>query len=411
MSASSDLPAIAGGQRAITTPPARRHRWGAPELTRLTAMVEQESLFYWQGPQTEAMLALFRERYPLAHCMPCSSGSAALHIAVAALQLEPGSEIIVPAITDMGSVIGMLYQQLVPVFADVDPLTGNLDPVDAATRITPRTKAIMPVHLAGNPCDMDAVKALAAEHGLAVIEDCAQAWGATWRGQMVGLHGDLACYSFNEFKHLSCGDGGVVGTNRGDLGTGLSKWGDKHYDRVAGGRNPPTLSPNYRISEPQAAVAAGQLERHDAIVQRRQELGRRLEAALAALRGIVMPGVLVPATSSFWFLLPQLDPAAVRVSRDEFAAALRAEGVLGQGAYLPSPVPEYDVFQRHDFFAGRWPLREAGLTTMDYRKVAFPQARALLAGNLTLTLHEEMTEDYLDQVAAAFAKLLRYYAR
>src|SRR5690606_9136588 len=103
-------------------------------------------------------------------------------------------------------------------------------------------------------------RALAEREGLAVIEDCAQAWGATWHGQLVGLRADLACYSFNEFKHLSCGDGGIVATGRDDLGAGLSKWGDKHYDRTSGGRNPPTLSPNYRISEPQAAVAAAQLE-------------------------------------------------------------------------------------------------------------------------------------------------------
>ncbi len=393
----------------ITEPPTARRRWGPAELARLTAMVEQESLFYWNGPQTAELLARFRALYPLRHCMPCASGTASLHIAVAALRLAPGSEIIVPAITDMGSVIGILYQQLVPVFADVDPITGNLDVSDAAGRITSRTRAIMPVHLAGNPCDMEAVLALAAEHGLVVIEDCAQAWGATWRGQPVGLWGDLACYSFNEFKHLSCGDGGLVGTNRDDLGVGLSKWGDKHYDRVAGGRNPPTLSPNYRISEPQSAVAAAQLERHDAIVARRRELGRRLAAALAGLPGLTVPAETPGGESSYWFLLPQMKPEAMRVSRDDFARALVAEGVLGQGAYIPSPVPGYDVFRRHDFFAGRWPLREAGLTDMDYSTLRFPQAEGLLARNLTITLHEGMTDDYVDAVAAAFAKLLAYY--
>ncbi|WP_221029721.1 DegT/DnrJ/EryC1/StrS family aminotransferase [Actomonas aquatica] len=410
MSAAENTPAAEGGEAIVQHACTRRRRWGAPELERLTAMVEQESLFYWDAPQTNELLRRFRELYPLEHCMPCSSGSASLHIAVAALQLPPGSEVIVPAITDMGSVIGILYQQLVPVFADVDPLTGNLDVSDAAGRITPQTKAIMPVHLAGNPCDMAAVMALAGEHGLAVIEDCAQAWGATWQGEKVGLQGDLACYSFNEFKHLSCGDGGIVGTNREDLGRGLSKWGDKHYDRVAGGRNPPTLSPNYRISEPQSAVAAGQLTRHDVIVARRQEMGRRLAAALAALPGLEVPAETPGGESSFWFLLPQVVPGAVRISRDEFARALQAEGVQGQGAYIPSPVPGYDVFQNHDFFAGRWPLREAGLTSMDYRKQHFPQAERLLARNLTVLLHEEMSDRYLEEVIAAFTKLLRYYA-
>ncbi len=410
MSTSSELPAREGGTPTVQHPPAPRRRWGAAELECLTTMVEQPSLFYWNGPQTSLMLERFRALYPLRHCMPCSSGSASLHIAVAALQLPPGSEVIVPAITDMGSVIGILYQQLVPVFADVDPLTGNLDLSDAAGRITPQTKAIMPVHLAGNPCDLDAILALAGEHGLFVIEDCAQAWGATWQGKPVGLWGDLACYSFNEFKHLSCGDGGIVATNRDDLGTGLSKWGDKHYDRVAGGRNPPTLSPNYRISEPQSAVAAGQLTRHDAIVARRQKLGRWLSAELAKLPGLTLPPETPGGESSYWFVLPQLEPGSVRISRDAFAAAMLAEGVQGQGAYIPSPVPGYDIFQQHNFFAGSWPLRDAGLTKMDYAGLRFPQAEQLLSRNLTISFHDEMTETYLAEVVAALAKLLRYYA-
>ncbi|MGY8717396.1 MAG: DegT/DnrJ/EryC1/StrS family aminotransferase, partial [Verrucomicrobiia bacterium] len=258
--------AVDGGPAAVTQPIPRRRRWGAEELAALTEMVEQESLFYWKGPQTTAMVDRFRQIYPLEHCMPCSSGSAALHIAISALKLEPGSEVIVPAITDMGSVIGILYQQLVPVFADVDAETINLDPADVPRRITPKTRAIMPVHLAGCPCDMGALMGIAREHDLKVIEDCAQAWGAKWQGQLVGQQGDLACYSFNEFKHLSCGDGGIVGTNDDALGEGLSKWGDKHYDRVKGGRSPETLSPNYRITEPQSAVAFGQLAKHGAMV-------------------------------------------------------------------------------------------------------------------------------------------------
>ena len=410
MISSTEKPALEGGLPCVQSPLGPRRRWGQAELDHLTAMVGQESLFYWNGPQTTALIAAFRALYPLKHCMPCSSGTASLHIAVAALQFEPGSEIIVPAITDMGSVIGILYQQLVPVFADVDPITGNLDLSDAAGRITPQTRAIMPVHLAGNPCDMDAVMALAGEHGLAVIEDCAQAWGASWRGEPVGLRGDFACYSFNEFKHLSCGDGGVVGTNRDDLGVGLSKWGDKHYDRVGGARNPPTLSPNYRITEPQSAVALAQLGRHDALVERRRVLGRRLAAGLAALPGITVAAETPGGESSYWFLLPRLESGVVRVSRDDFVRALKAEGVRCEGAYIPRPVPGYDVFQNHDFFAGRWPLREAGLTAMDYRTVHFPQAESLLAHGITLALNEAMTEDYIDAVIAAFAKCLRYYA-
>jgi dTDP-4-amino-4,6-dideoxygalactose transaminase len=149
-------------------------RWGAAELARLTAMVQQSSLFYWKGPQTTALVEEFHRHYPLKYCFPCSSGSASLHIAVAALRLRPGDEVIVAPITDMGSVIGILYQQGVPVFADLDPHTYNLDPADVRRRLTAKTRAIMAVHLAGNPCDLTALAALAHERGIALIEDCAQ---------------------------------------------------------------------------------------------------------------------------------------------------------------------------------------------------------------------------------------------
>jgi perosamine synthetase len=411
MSSPSTL-AIHGGPKAVTTPRPVHHRWGAPELARLTEMVDQPSLFYWKGAQTEAMLAEFRRTYPLSWCMPCSSGSAALHIAVAALELPAGSEIITSPVTDMGSVIGILYQQCVPVFADIDPRTYNLDPAAIRRAITSKTKAIMAVHLAGNPSDMDAIMTIAREHNLFVIEDCAQSWGAAYRGKPVGLLGHLACYSFNEYKHVSCGDGGIVGTNDDRFGPTLTKWGDKHYDRVAGGRNPEALAPNYRISEPQAAVAAAQLAKLPGIIAQHIRLGSRL---LGQLRDLALAGVALPAvdprdTHSFWFCLLRLDPARFRCTRDEFVAALKAEGVTAQAGYIPKPVYGYPVFQNHNFFGGSWPLREAGLTTMDYRAVNCPAAEALISTGVSLPISPAMTDLIIDQSAAALAKVARFYA-
>jgi dTDP-4-amino-4,6-dideoxygalactose transaminase len=374
-------------------------------------MVDQETLFYWQSPQTTELLDLFRQHYPLKHLMPCSSCTASLHIAVAALQLEPGSEVIVTGVTDMGSVIGMLYQQLVPVFCDIEPMTYNMDPQSVAAGITPKTKAIMVVHMQGNPCNMDALMALARRHDLRVIEDCAQSWGASYAGQPVGTFGDLGCYSFNDFKHLSCGDGGMVGTNDDRLGTGLSKWGDKHYDRVTGGRMVATLSPNYRITEPQAAVAAAQMEKHDAMVARRRELAGRLLAGLAGTPALRLPAVTPQGDHSWWYFVCRLDLTQLSVPRNDIAKALRAEGVMVGDGYLPSPVPGYPLFQNHDFFAGRWPLKEAGLTDMDYREVRLPVAEAMLEDCLVCTFHEELPESYIDGMIEAFGKVLRHYHR
>lgn len=407
--------ALHGGPKAVTAHRLERHRWGQEELVRLTAMVGQKSLFYANGPQCADLAAEFRKTYPAKWLMPTSSGTAALHVAVAALQLPPGSEIITSPITDMGSVIGILYQQLVPVFADIQPHTYNLDPADVRRRLTPKTRAIMPVHLTGNPSDMDAIMAIAREHNLYVIEDCAQAWGTRYRGQPVGSWGHLACYSFNEFKHVSCGDGGIVATNDERFGPTLAKWGDKFYDRnnSADARNPTTLAPNYRMSEPQAAVAAGQLSKLNAIIGDHIRLGSRL---LAQLRSLALPGVHLPEIDprdqhSFWFCLIRLDPTRFRCTRDEFAAALAAEGAAATPGYIPRPVYRYPLFQNHNFFAGAWPLRDAGLTTMDYRQVSCPVTEAVLADSVALAVNPALTEEFMDQTAAAVAKVARHFSR
>ena len=386
-------------------------RWGDAELTRLTAMVKQRSLFYWKGPQTEALLNEFRHHYALKYVFPCSSGTAALHIAVAALRLKPGEEVIVSPITDMGSVIGILYQQGVPVFTDLDPRTYNMDPVAIRKVITPKTRAIMAVHLAGNSCDMTAIGALAKEHNLVVIEDCAQSWGAKYQGTPVGLMGDFGCYSFNDFKHVSCGDGGMVGTNRDDFGLGLSKWGDKCYDRVAGTRDPEELAPNYRMSEPLAAIGAAQLTKLESIVARRNHAGARLTAKLADIPGVLPPVTHPGNTHTYWFYLMRLDLNALKVTRAEFVDSLKSQGVLASAGYIPMAVYRYKVFQNHNFFGGTWPARDFGATTMDYTKVCCPVAEAILEDCVVMPLNEAMSDGYIDKVALAIRHVAKNCAK
>jgi len=386
-------------------------RWGDAELARLTAMVRQGSLFYWKGPQTAGLLEEFRQHYPLNYCFPCSSGSAALHVAVAALHLKAGDEVIVAPITDMGSVIGILYQQAVPVFADVDPRTYNLDPADVRRRITARTRAIMAIHLAGNPCDLGALAALAKEKGIALIEDCAQSWGALWQGRPVGTVGDIGCYSFNDFKHVSCGDGGMVGSNDERLGPTLNKWGDKYYDRVTGTRDPEELAPNYRISEPQSAVAAAQLTKLADIVARRHRAGELLTSLLAGAPGILAPAVAPGNTHTYWFYMLRLELGRFTCPREALVAALVAEGVAAGAGYIPLPMYRYSLFKNHAFFGGAWPLRDCGLTAMDYRAVTCPAAEAILTDCVVLRLNEAMTDAYIEKVARAVRTVAQRLAR
>ncbi|GAB5559150.1 MAG: DegT/DnrJ/EryC1/StrS family aminotransferase [Synoicihabitans sp.] len=385
-------------------------RWGTAEVERLTEAMQQSSLFYWQGPQTTALYEAFREVYPLKHLFPCSSGTASIHLAVAAMKFKPGEEVIVPAITDMGSVLGILHQLLVPVFADIEPRTYNVDPASVRAAITPKTRAILAVHLCGNPCNLAALREIATEHNLVLIEDCAQAWGAKFNGTYVGLWGDLACYSFNDYKHLSCGDGGMVGTQHDDVGLHLGKWGDKCYNRVTGVRNPDELAYNYRMSEPLSAICTAQMGKHDAIVEQRTAIGMRLSAALQDVAGILSPAIRAEDTHTFYNYIFRLDLTQLSCTRDNFTAALRDEGMRADG-YLPDPVYRYDLFQHHNFFADTWPIRELGLTDMDYTQVVCPESEKFLSDCVHLPFNEAMTASYIDKVALAIRTVAQRFRK
>ncbi len=402
--------ALHGGEKAVVERLPKHIRWGAPEKERLDAMIGQDTLFYWKGPQTTLLLERFRKICPLPHATSCSSGTAALHIAVAAAGIAPGDEVITSPITDIGTVIGVLYQQAVPVFADLGRDTYNLDPQDVERRITPRTRAIIAVHLAGNPCDLGALKELADRRKLVLIEDCAQAWGARRGGKPIGTEGDFACFSLQNSKQVTCGDGGLVASGDPTFGPRLQQFGDKGMDRLASGGLFETFATNYRMSEPQAAVAAAQMERVESIAEARSRLGRILNDELAGVAGVDRPRVRDEDRCSFWFYMLRIRPEAFRCDRAEFVKALAAEGAPAAAGYIPVPLYGNPVFQRHGFFAGRWPVKEMGLTDMDYTKVSCPEAEAILKTCVRLMIHEGMTETYVRSLAAAVRKVAAHYA-
>ena len=174
------------------------------------------------APEMKALEAEFGAMVGARFCLATNSGTSALHIALAAAGVGPGDEVIVPALSFIATAQAVLHQGATPVFADVDPATYNIDPSDAARRVTARTRAIVPVHLHGLPADMDALGALAARHGLAVVEDAAQAHGALYKGRAVGTLGAMAAFSLNSTKNLPAGEGGLFVTNS-----------EEHYERAA----------------------------------------------------------------------------------------------------------------------------------------------------------------------------------
>lgn len=279
---------------------------------------------------------------------------------------------------------------------------------DVQRRITPKTKAIIAVHLLGNPCDLDALQALADRHKLVLIEDCAQAWGARYHGRPIGTVGQMACFSLQDSKHVTCGDGGIVGSNDERFGPLLQRFDDKGFDRV-GGKDFGVLATNYRMSEPQAAVAAAQLTRLEAIAAKRARLGGLLSERIAGIPGVRPHQVHAQDRCVYWHHMFRLQTDAFRCDRAQFCRAIRAEGVSASTGVMQGPLFAKAVFQRHAFFAGRWPIRELGLATMDYTKQNCPEADAIHQTCIRLPLHEGMTEDYILDAAAAIGKVARHY--
>jgi len=406
----ADKLAAEGGAKTVTRPQPKPVRWGEPELKQLGEALQQDSLYYWNNKQTKLLTERVRAIYGHKYIQPCSSGSAALHIAVAAAGIAPGDEVITSAITDIGTVIGVLFQQAVPVFADLEPHTACLDPVDVERKITPRTKAIIAVHLAGNPRRLAELKQIADSHHLLLIEDCAQAWGALYRGKPVASSGVISCFSLQDGKHITCGDGGVVMSSDEKFGPLLTKFGDKATNRYNPKDSSNALAANYRMSELQAAFVAAQLTRLEGIAAGRAMLGNLLTQELAGIRGITPHQVDKEDRCVYWFYLARIIPEKFRCDRAQFVKALAAEGATFSAGYIAVPLYGMPMFQNHSFFAGRWPAKDCGLTTMDYAKVKLPETEAILKTCILFRVNEAMDEAYIRSVAKAVRKVAKYYA-
>jgi len=373
----------------------------------LKGALDSNSLFYMRaGGYVSRMLEKARETFGGKYAVATSSGTAAVHVAVGAAEIAPASEVITSPITDMGTLIGVLYQNAIPVFADVDPRTYNLSAQTVEAAITSRTKAVIAVHLAGSPCDIEAIAALCKARGITLIEDNAQAFGATVNGCHVGNFGDIACFSFNEFKHLSSGDGGIMMTSNESLYQRAHNFADKCYDRLGNGNRLTTLCPNYRMSELQGAVALAQLDRLADIVQRRRVLGDWLTGAISDIDGVLPPRVHPGAASSYWFYMIRIDEHILGVTRDEFAKRLNEQGIPAAAGYIARPLYEEPVFQNRNFFPGGvWPAEQFSGRSYDYRQTRCPNADLVLKTSIRLTLHEGFSQGDVEDYARAIRKV------
>lgn len=287
-----------------------------------------------QGPKVARFEQLFAERVGARAGVATTSCTTALHLALILAGVGPGDEVIGPSYTFIATANAVLYTGATPVFADIDPATWNIDPADALSRITERTKAIMLVHQVGLAADLDAFRPATAK-GIALIEDAACAIGATYRGRSVGSHGNIACWSFHPRKTISIGEGGILTTDDGALAErarGLRSFAatvsdhDRHQAKGIVYEEYRELGYNYRMTDIQAAIGIEQLAKLDRLLARRREIARRYDEAFRALAGVKLPARPAYAEHAFQSYAIRLLPECP-TDRDALLARLVAAGI------------------------------------------------------------------------------------
>jgi dTDP-4-amino-4,6-dideoxygalactose transaminase len=289
------------------------------------------------GEETELLERELAQAVGTDYALSVTNGTASLEAALHAAGIGYGDEVIIPPYTFIATATAVLLVGAIPIFADIDPATYCLDPRAAEAAITPRTKAIMPVHIAGNPADMDAICALAARHGLVVIEDAAQAIGAQWDGHSVGSIGDMGSFSFQSSKNINSGEGGAITTNNKALFD--AAWSFKNCGRTPNGAwyQHDVIGDNFRMTQFQAAVLRVQLERMDEWANVRSANAEYLVNALRGIEGLLPQEAYSKTTRhGYHSVVLRFQPGAWGSwTRKEFLQALNAEGVPASQGYIP----------------------------------------------------------------------------
>jgi perosamine synthetase len=308
------------------------------------------------GPRTREFEIKFAEYVEAPFCVGLNSCTSAIHLALHALKLPNGSEVITTPVTFVSTNHAILYENLRPVFADVNRATGNLDPSSIAGCITERTRAIIVVHYGGYPADLDEIYDLAREHGITVIEDCAHACGAVYRGKRIGSHGDFHAFSFHAVKNLPMGDGGALVVRSAEHDAHLRRLRWLGIDRDTFRRTTstsydwdydvPEIGFKYHMNDIEAAIGLAQLELLEAENARRAEIARRYRAQLNGAPGITLPEESDDRTSSF-----HLFPVLVE-NREGFLQKMKESGV-GIGVHYRRN-DTYSMYQRADLPNAEW---------------------------------------------------------
>lgn len=375
---------------------------GSEELALLTAAIQSGTLTSTKGSFVKSFEDEFAKTLGVSSAYACASGTAAIHTAIAAIDPNPGDEVITSPITDMGALSPILYQGAIPVFADVDVKTYNVTARTIESCLSERTRAIIVTHLFGNPCDMVEIMKLAQARDIPVIEDCAQAFLAQHNGRMVGTIGTIGCFSLQQGKHITTGEGGIVTTNDEALARRMFLFINKAWGY--GDHNPDHyfLALNYRLSELQGAVALAQLPKLTGVVERRIGAARYLTEQLGELRGLETPHVNPESVHSYWKYCLRVDSKIISEGASGMAQLLKEKGIASSPRYIQKPAFKCEVFQKQRTFGtSRYPFTLARAEAVDYDDSLFPGTLAALDGVLVLPWNENYTVEHVDYIAGA----------
>jgi perosamine synthetase len=375
---------------------------GDEELRMLAEALRSGALTSTRGKFVKAFESRFAGMIGAKHAHACSSGSAAVHCAVAAIDPEPGDEIVTSPITDMGALTPILYQGAIPVFADVEARTCNVSARTIEDRLSERTRAIIVTHLFGNPCDMGEIMELARSRAIPVIEDCAQAYLAQCGGRPVGTIGSIGCFSLQQGKHVTTGEGGLVVTDDDELARRMFLFINKGWGYGDPDPDHYFLALNYRMSELQGAVAVAQVEKLEEVVRARIAAADWLTERLRGLPGIETPLVDPRNVHTYWKYCLRVDGRVIDGGAPGLARLLKDRGIASAPRYIQKPAFRCAVFeQQRTFGRSRFPFTLARPEALDYRGGRFPGTFEALEGILVLPWNERYTAEHVGWIADA----------
>jgi dTDP-4-amino-4,6-dideoxygalactose transaminase len=396
--------ALFGGPKTIV----KKFPWPVYDETEVNAVADIVRSGMWGNPDCGGLVAAFEREFAdfcgTRYAISCVNGSVALRLALMACGVKPGDEVIIPPYTFIATASIVVEANCVPVFADIEPDTYNLDPAAVERAITPRTRAIIPVHFAGQACNMDAIMDIAGRYGLKVIEDACHGHGGEYKHRKLGSIGDAGCFSFQSSKNLSSGEGGIVVTNDEKLADMIDSL--RNVGRVKGGQwyEHHYLGCNYRITQLQTVLLSHQLKRLEEQTRRRNENGLYLTSLLEGIPGIrPLTRGHGETLHTYHIYIFRYDKSYFNnLPKKEFAAMLAAEGVPSFMGY-PEPLYKQPVFQKKNFMCYAIPEH------VDYTAVHCPVAEKACYDEAVWILQHAMlgTREDMEKFVEAVVKIQR----